>query len=104
TEGGEAVIEVLAEAPLPHLAWEVAVRRSDDARRRAEGLVPAEPLERPVLEDAQELGLRIERELAHLVDEERAPVGPLELAHPPGGGVGEGPLLVAEERAVDDVA
>ena len=38
----------------------------------------AEPLELALLEDAQELRLQVERELADLVQEERAAVGELE--------------------------
>src|SRR3546814_7137127 len=61
-------------------------------------LVPAEPFEPALLERSQELGLRDERQVANLIEEERAVVGELE---PPGLAVlspREGPLLVAEKN------
>ena len=42
------------------------------------GCDAAEPLELPLLQDAQELHLRRGREVADLVEEERAAVGQLE--------------------------
>ena len=56
-----------------------------------------------VLQHAQQLDLRGQRHVAHLVEEHRAAVGVLELAHPVGRGVGERPLDVAEQLALQDV-
>ena len=74
----EAVVEVLAEAPRRDLVGEVAVGRRDDADVDLHGLVAADALERALLEDAQELDLDRRRDLADLVEEERAAVGLLE--------------------------
>ena len=72
------------------------IRTSTGDRRAA-----ADALDLALLEDAQELRLDLQRQLADLVEEERAPVGQLEEADPPGDGAGEGALLVAEELALD---
>ena len=98
----EAVVEVLAEAALLHLGGEVAVRRGDDAHVDRDGLVAADALERPLLEHAEELHLHGRRDLADLVEEERAAVGLLEAADAPLVRAGERALLVAEELALEE--
>ena len=62
----------------------------------------ADALELALLEDAEQLGLGLQGQLADLVEEERAAVGQLEAADAPGDGAGEGALLVAEELALDE--
>jgi hypothetical protein len=54
-----------------------------------------------LLQDPQELGLQRQRQLADLVEEDRAAVGLGEQAQPIGAGVGEGAALVAEQLALD---
>ena len=68
----EAVLEVLAEPARRHLLGEVAVGRGDDPHVDLIVRSSADPLELPVLEHAQELGLELRRQLADLVEEERA--------------------------------
>ena len=66
-------------------------------------LVAADPLERAIFDDAQELLLDRERGGGDLVEEQRAAVGELEAgqAAPLGAGVGAG--LVAEQLAVEEL-
>ena len=64
-------------------------------------LGPADPLDLPVLQHAQQPHLRRQRHLADLVEEDRAPVGPLEAAALAGQRAGEGALLVPEQLAVE---
>ena len=66
-----------------------------------ERLGPADALEFPLLEDAEQLGLRRSGQLADLVEEDRAAGGALEPAGPLAVGAGEGASLVAEELALD---
>jgi hypothetical protein len=58
-EDVEAVPEVLAEAPRRDVAGEVPVGRGDDPDVHLQRPVPAHPLEGPVLQHAQELGLQL---------------------------------------------
>jgi hypothetical protein len=51
------------------------MRRSD-----AVNTVAADTLNLPMLQGAQKLGLEFQRQLADLIEEQRAPVGDLELA------------------------
>ena len=76
----QAVVEVLAElAGLDHL-FEAAVRRGDDADVALLRTAVADAEDDPLLHRAQELHLQLRRELADLVEEQRAAVGLLELA------------------------
>ena len=59
----------------------------------------ADALEPAFLEDAEQLGLHGQRNLADLVEEDGAAVGQLEPALALADGAGEGPFLVAEELA-----
>ncbi len=77
-EDVDAIEEVLAKAPGLGLGREIAVRRGDDADVDLDVARLAEPPDRLLLEHAQELHLQPERQLADLVEEERAAVGFLE--------------------------
>ena len=74
----EAVEEVLAEALLAHEGGEVLVGGGDDAHVHPDGPRAADALELALLQHAQELRLGHRREVADLVEEERAAVGQLE--------------------------
>ena len=76
----QAVIEILAEAPLAHVALEVAAGRGDDAHVDGDLLGAAEAQELLLDEHAQHLALRLERHVGDLVDVERAAVRFLERA------------------------
>src|SRR5262249_35555575 len=91
----------------PHIApchhrRERPVGRRDYAHVHLEVTGAAHPLERALLQAAQELGLAGQRDLAHLVQEERAAVGQLHQPLLGGLGVGEGALLVAEQLALEE--
>src|SRR6185436_17268063 len=64
-------------------------------------LLTTDPLELLLLDHPEELGLEIETHLRDFVQQQSPAVGSLERALSPGGGAGEGPLLVPEERALD---
>ena len=79
---GEAVEEVVAEAPGCDLAVEIAPRRGEDAHVDLDPLVAADAPDLAALDRAEELRLEREVEIADLVDEERAAVRLLEDAVP----------------------
>ena len=74
----EPVEQVLAELALLDLLLQVLVRRGDHADVHLDALVAADPLELPLLEDAEQLGLHGRRDVADLVEEDRPLVGQLE--------------------------
>ena len=98
----EPIEEILAEAPRLDLGLEIAVGRGDDAHVDAVRLHAADALELALLERAQELHLHLERDLADLVEEQRAAVGELEAAGAVADRAGERAALVAEQLALDE--
>src|SRR4051812_10131513 len=66
--------------------------------------VGADAADLAALEGAQELRLQLERQLADLVEEDRAAAGLLERADPAIDRAGERALLVAEELAEQELA
>jgi hypothetical protein len=98
---GEAKVEVLTKSALLDFREQISIRRRDDAHVGSNRLEPTETPNLAVLEHAQELGLKLSRQLAELVQEERAVVRQLEK---PGARVrcaGEGASFVSEELAFD---
>jgi hypothetical protein len=65
----EAVIEIFAERAAADHLGEVAVGRGDDAHVDLDRLLAADALEAELLQDAQELGLQAQGQLADLVEE-----------------------------------
>src|SRR5262245_24092466 len=73
----EPIEEVGAEGTRADLRLQIAIRAGDHTHVGAQRARPANPLELLLLEHAQQLRLRLERQLADLVEEERAAVGEL---------------------------
>lgn len=65
----EAVKQIRPEQPLPDHFHQVKIRRRNHANIYANGADAAEPLGFLFLQDAQQLGLQFEGEVAHLVQE-----------------------------------
>ena len=87
------------------LRWraQVHVGGGQDAHVDPAGLAGAEPLELAALQHAQELDLAGRREVADLVEEQRAAVGRLEAADAALDRAGEGARLGAEELALQQL-
>ena len=77
---GEAIIKVLAEAAVGDHRLEILVGGADDARVDRDRLAPADALDHPLLEEAQQLDLERQRDVADLVEEQGAALGQLDLA------------------------
>ena len=97
----EPLVEIAPESALLDLALQVAVGGGDDSHVRPALPRVADPLERLLLEEPQELGLDLDRELADLVEKQGSLVGRLHLADPIRGRSGEGALPVAEQLGLD---
>ena len=80
---------------------EIPIRRGEDANIDLDGLGAADPLKLAFLQDAQQLRLEVERQLAHLVEEERTMVGEFKTALAALGRTGERAALMTEELAGD---
>jgi len=101
---GDPVIEVQSE-PLPgHFAHQVAVGGGDQPEADLSDPVFSHPPVFLFLEDAEQLGLDCRRQVADLVEEQRAAIGLLQQSPPIGPGAGESAAHVAEQLALQEVA
>src|SRR5690606_6311040 len=83
--------------------FEVLVGSTDDAGIDVDRLAPSDALDLPFLQEAQKLDLQRQRNVANLVEEQGSSVGQFDLAL---GGLdctGEGPLLMSEQLAFEQV-
>ena len=101
-EDTESIVQVLAERLLADGLEQIAVGGGDDPDIDFPRGRPADSVELVFLQDAEQLRLRLEGELADLVEEDRPPIGELKPADSPGDGAGEGPLLMTEKLALDE--
>ena len=96
-------IEVLAEGAALNLGLEVLVRGGDHPHVDLDRARRAEALDLPLLQDAQDLGLRLGTHVPDFVEEDGPAIGLLELADLLLGGASERPLLVTEELRLDQL-
>ena len=99
----EPVVEILAEGAALDRGTQVAVGGGDEAHVGGQPLGATHTLELPLLEHAQELGLRGQAHLRHLVEEQRASCGELHLAGLGLGRAGERAALVPEQLGLEQV-
>ena len=77
---GQPVVEVFAELALDDLLLEALMRRAHDAHVDRNLLAAADALDDALLQEAQQLRLQRDRQVADLVEEQRAAVGGFDLA------------------------
>ena len=95
----ETVVEIAAKLLVRNHRDEVPVRGGQQPDIDANRPGAAEPFELLLLQHTQQLRLQLQRNIADLVQEERAAVRHLEAADPLGDCPGKGALLVSEELA-----
>ena len=101
---GQPIVEVLAEAPGLDLRHQVAVGGGDDAHVGVLRAHLADALVAPLLQHAQQLALQLQRQLADLVEEQRAAVGGLEAPHAIARRARKRAAHVAEQLALRQLA
>ena len=100
----EAIEQILAESAVPDQAFEIGIGRGDDADVDGEGRRLAERTDFAGLEEAEQLWLQVEAELADFVEKERAVAGAADDAGVVAVGAGERAAAVAEQLAFEQVA
>src|SRR5262249_2185887 len=95
----QAIIQIGAKLPVLDHLDEVGIRPGDQAHIDLQRLGAPQALELLLLENAQELGLQFERDVADLIQKQRAVVGELEAADLLRDRAGERAALVAEQLA-----
>ena len=93
----EPIEQVFAKASLRDQRFQVLVRGGDQADVDLDRLVPPHRFELPLLQHPQQLDLRLERDVANLVEEQRPAVGHLEPPHLVAVSSSERPLDVAKQ-------
>ena len=99
----EAVIQVLAKAPGGNLSLQVAVGGGNHAHVHGHGFGAAHRVHHALLQHAQQLDLQLQRQVANLVQKNRAVLRQLKAPDPVGHGAGKCALAVAKELALDQV-
>src|SRR5262249_4054343 len=97
----QAGVEVVTEVSRFDHPGKIAVRGGDHADIDVDRTGSAETLEFLLLQHAEEFWLQLERDLAHLIEEQCATVCKLEPPDPLRDRSGERPPLVAEELALE---
>ena len=99
----QPVVEIFPERALRDRLLQVAVRRREQPEVHVDVAAAADPHDLPLLKHAQQLHLEFRNQLADLVQEQGPAGGELQLADLAPDGSGEGPLLVAEQLALQDL-
>ena len=99
----QAVIQVLAEAPLTHQLKQLHVARGDDAHVHFDDLIAAKAHEFAFLNHAQELGLRFRPDRGNFIEKNRALIGDFKEALLRSHGARERAFHVAEELRLEQV-
>ena len=77
--------------------------RADDPGVDRDRLARTDPLDHPLLQEAQQFNLQGQRDITHLVKEQRPAIGDFDLAFGGFDGPGEGALLMPEQLAFEQV-
>ena len=97
----DPVVKVLPELTFLHHLLQILVSGTDEPYVYRDGLRVADPCYAAVLDDPEQLGLKVEGNVADLVKEEGAAVRLLEFADVVGVGIGECALHMTEEFALE---
>src|SRR6202158_1797818 len=97
------VVELLAKLPLSGCLAKIAIRRRHEPHVHIDEAGTADATDLTLLQRAQELDLKTQRQLADLVKKERAPVSDLYKALLGAHGAREGALFVSEELGLEQL-
>src|SRR5437762_7636689 len=97
----QPVKQVVAKFPLLNHLSEFAIGGCDQACIGSQGARASQPFELPFLEHAQQLGLKLERDVADLIQKYRSAISQLKAADALSNSAGKSAFLVAEELAFE---
>ncbi|EDT38258.1 hypothetical protein BamMEX5DRAFT_5957 [Burkholderia ambifaria MEX-5] len=97
----EPVVQILAEVARAHRGFEIHVGRRDEPHVDLHGLARADRRHLALLQHAQQLDLRGQRQVAHFIEKQRAAIRGFEPARLAVDRAGERTALVAEQLAFD---
>src|SRR5690606_19246882 len=97
----EAIPQVFTKPLLANHGGQVAVRCGDDSHIDLHWHAAADTFDLPILDDAEKTNLSVQRELANLIQEKCAPVGPFKPPMSRFVRAGEATALVPEQLGVN---
>ena len=97
-------VKVASEAALLHFLSQIAIGGRDNAEVRPPGDERTDRTKFLLLQNPEQLGLQVQRQLADFIEKRGAPVGRLYQAHLGVGGAGEGSLDMPEQFAFHERA
>ncbi len=100
----QAVVEIFPEATCRHRLLEILVGRSQHPHVDLHGGAAADPGELTVLEHVEQLALERGVQVPDLIEKDGSAIRGLELADLELVGAGEGPALMAEQLALEELA
>src|SRR5436190_7553654 len=98
----QSVVQVLSKHSGSHRLFQVAVGRGQHAHVHRNRMTVADSLNLMILKDTEQRNLCFRRQIANLVEEDRAAIGGFEPAEAPLQRARERALLVAEELGGDE--
>ena len=99
----QPIIEVVAEPAVGDHRVEVLVGRADDASVDRDRGAAADPLDHPLLKEAQQLDLERQRDVADLIEEQGAALRQLDLARRRLDRPGKSAALISEQLGLKQV-
>src|SRR6266481_5541307 len=96
-ENLQAIKQIITEGSAGCGCIKITIRGGDHTNVDLDGLRSSDPLEFLFLKDSQQGNLRVRRQFAHFVQENRSPVGQLETANSALRGFRKCSLLVTEQ-------
>src|SRR5262245_18165487 len=101
-EDVETIVEIFAEPSCADFLPQVTIGCGNHPHVDLAGMRDAHWLILVLLENAKQLGLQLQGQFAHLIEENNAALGKLEPSRPPANGSGECALLVAKELTFEE--
>src|SRR6266699_4932855 len=78
----EPIKQITTKGSAGYRSIQITIRGGDDTNVDLDGLRSSDPLEFPFLKDPQQCNLRVRRQFAHFVQENRSAVGQFKAAEP----------------------
>src|ERR1700722_4816803 len=98
----QTVVQIDSKLAFRHHLSEILIGRRHDPNIDSGGLRTPKPFEFLLLNHAQELRLKFQRQFANLVEKERASIGSLKAPHSLGNGSSECAPLMTEQFAFEE--
>jgi len=98
----QPVKQIFAKFAFAHELREIAIGRTNDTHIHVHSVVAAQPLEASLLQNAKQLGLKAQSQIANLVQKQRGVIRGFDATAPHGEGSSKSPLFMSEELVFNE--